>query len=71
MKLISFDVGIKNMAYCILDLSGTNFQIKDWNVLNLMNPVETTNYICNCKVKTKHQSHDFHILKVRHAIQRI
>ena len=53
MKLISFDVGIKNMAYCILDLSGTSFQIKDWNVLNLMNPVETTSYICNCKVKTK------------------
>ena len=53
MKLISFDVGIKNMAYCILDLSGTSFQIKGWNVLNLMNQVETTSYICNCKVKTK------------------
>ena len=32
MKLISFDIGIKNMAYCILDLSGQSFQIKDWNV---------------------------------------
>lgn len=36
MTLISFDVGIKNMAYCIfsLDSDKKEFVIKDWNVLN-------------------------------------
>ena len=37
MKLISFDVGIKNMAYCIFQItSGSPPSILDWNVLNLL-----------------------------------
>jgi hypothetical protein len=36
MKLISFDVGIKNMAYCIFDISGQYLSIQNWNVLNLL-----------------------------------
>ena len=35
MKVISFDVGIKNMAYCIFDVSG-ELSISGWNVLNLL-----------------------------------
>ena len=35
MKLISFDVGIKNMAYCIFDISG-QLSISGWNILNLL-----------------------------------
>jgi hypothetical protein len=35
MRLISFDVGIKNMAYCIFDISG-QLSITGWNVLNLL-----------------------------------
>lgn len=44
MRLVSFDVGIKNMAYCILDVSGVFSNIVDsslsivkWDVVNLMN----------------------------------
>ena len=36
MNLISFDVGIKNMSYCIFEIHQDGFVIKDWNVLNLM-----------------------------------
>jgi hypothetical protein len=40
MKLISFDVGIKNMAYCIFSIpeekNPSDFSILDWNILNLM-----------------------------------
>jgi hypothetical protein len=36
MKLISFDIGIKNMAYCIFDVSGEHLSIIGWNVLNLL-----------------------------------
>ena len=44
MRLISIDVGIKNLAYCIFDASNS---VLDWNVLNLMDaepPTET----CAC-----------------------
>ena len=40
MKVISFDVGIKNMAYCIFDISSNISQypkIIEWNILNLLN----------------------------------
>ena len=48
MRVISFDVGIKNMAYCIFGVSGSdasdssssNVSILDWNVLNLMSEGE-------------------------------
>lgn len=36
-RLISFDVGIKNMAYCLFDLSLNT--IVEWNVLNLCEDV--------------------------------
>jgi len=43
MKIISFDIGIKNMAYCILSKNETNRLIfLDWNVLNLMDSEEPT-----------------------------
>jgi hypothetical protein len=56
-KVISFDVGIKNMAYCLFDISGTSVQIVDWKVLSLMDE-EAPIVHCNCcavkpKGKTK------------------
>lgn len=35
MKLVSFDVGIKNLAYCIFDVSNSKFNVIDWNVISL------------------------------------
>lgn len=52
MKIISFDVGIKNMAYCILDLSGGKMEITDWNVLNLLNLQTFVQKKCTVKCKT-------------------
>jgi hypothetical protein len=48
MKVISFDIGIKNMAYCFLSVSGEQFEILDWNVLNLMDEVLQENHLCDC-----------------------
>ena len=55
MKIISFDVGIKNMAYCILDCSSNIIvpNIIDWNIVNLLNNTEDTNMICNQICKNK------------------
>jgi hypothetical protein len=51
MRVISFDIGIKNMAYCILDISN-NMVIKDWSVLNLIasEPIVQT---CTCSTSNK------------------
>jgi len=35
-QIISFDVGIKNMAYCIFEINDNNIKILDWQVLNLI-----------------------------------
>jgi len=58
MKLISFDVGIKNMAYCIFHLeTGSQAIIYDWNVINLMEVDENENnkQYCSCSLKTKNK----------------
>ena len=49
MSIISFDIGIKNMAYCVFDASGG---VVDWNVVSLMNQ-EPEVKICSVATKTK------------------
>jgi hypothetical protein len=51
MKLVSFDVGIKNMAYCIFDVSG-KISITGWNVLNLLEE-EPTSEVCSQIIPAK------------------
>ena len=42
MCLLSIDVGIRNLAYCMFDGSGN---VVDWNILNLMG-VEPVAQLC-------------------------
>lgn len=35
MKLLSFDVGIKNLAYCLIEYKNNTVNIIDWNIINL------------------------------------
>lgn len=65
MNLMSFDIGIKNMAYCILSSRPAElFTIVDWKVINLLETGQDTTIvpsICTCilakskkpKMKTK------------------
>jgi hypothetical protein len=49
MKIASFDIGIKNMAYCVFDICANNLpEIVDWNVINLTDDVV---YNCSCTMK--------------------
>jgi hypothetical protein len=56
-KLISFDIGIKNMAFCLFDIHSREFAIapaiQKWDVLNLMDVVENTQQLCTCSLKGK------------------
>ena len=56
MKVMSFDIGIKNMAYCILS-KPDQIHIDDWDVLNLMNEEVHPSYNCSCIIpaRTKKQ----------------
>ena len=53
MKIISFDIGIRNMAYCIMCLDEHGrLVIQDWNILNLLEK-EEPNVFCNCILGNK------------------
>jgi hypothetical protein len=60
MKWLSVDIGIKNMAYCIFTLENNEINVIDWNVINLIEPVKPTVYMCSCvnvsKTKGKSKS---------------
>jgi hypothetical protein len=53
MKIISYDIGIKNMSYCLFSVSGEQFEILDWNILNLMDEVVQNNNVCTCELSQK------------------
>ena len=53
MRVVSFDVGIKNMAYCFLSVSGEQMEILDWNILNLMDETIQENRTCTCALLKK------------------
>ena len=53
MKIISFDVGIKNMAYCCLEISESGVEIIDWQIVNLMNSQTVPSILCNVEIPPK------------------
>jgi hypothetical protein len=36
MYILAFDMGIRNLAYCLADISGKEFTIEDWNNYDLL-----------------------------------
>jgi hypothetical protein len=42
MKILSFDIGINNLSYCILSYEDENYVIHGWDILNI-NPHEDVN----------------------------
>ena len=65
-KIISFDVGIKNMAYCILKKNNEQITILDWNIIDMFSDENVTfcsSYLKNkaCNQKAKFHSNDKYI----------
>ena len=51
MKISSWDVGIKHLAYCILEKDDSNnITILQWDIINLL---QTNNYVCTKYNKNK------------------
>ena len=51
MKLLSFDIGIKNLAFCVLEKKDDSLDILDWGILNV-----SVDPICqHCNLKTNSQ----------------
>ena len=65
MKIISFDVGTKNLAYCIFDVNvDKSYIITGWGILDLINkPV----YQCCAKQK---KNHTLYVEKKQHTLIR-
>lgn len=47
-RVISIDVGIKNLAYCIIDVDNSDIKILDWSIVNLMEETPIPNIQCGC-----------------------
>lgn len=55
MKVLSFDVGIKNMGYCCLLIDASNIHITDWGIMDLLNTNSIT-HTCNATLKSKNKT---------------
>lgn len=36
MKLLSFDIGLKNLAYCLLEWDGSRYTVMEWDIINML-----------------------------------
>tara|TARA_Y100000385_G_scaffold234513_1_gene247829 strand:- start:4430 stop:5167 length:738 start_codon:yes stop_codon:yes gene_type:complete len=50
-KIISFDIGIKNLAYCIIEKSDENFKILHWDIINILEEKFSNIPKCNNYIK--------------------
>ena len=56
VKILSFDVGIKNLAYCLLEFNDTthdiiDHNIIDWGVINMMDKFTANSLKCSVSKK--------------------
>ena len=51
MKVVSIDIGIKNLAICILETTKIGFDIIFWEIINLSEETK-----CNCNIKIKNNT---------------
>mgnify|MGYP001349053320 CR=1 FL=1 len=67
MKILSIDVGIKNLAYCLLDTTDGKYNIYAWDVINLCGePLVCNQELKNgdCKRCAKYTKGNLHFCKV-------
>ena len=40
MRYLSWDIGIKNLSYCLLEKNENNYKIINWEIINLSEKTE-------------------------------
>lgn len=53
MKILSIDIGIKNLAYCLVEVDDNMYQILKWDVINLCKKSPICEYTIKNKKTTK------------------
>lgn len=78
-RIMSIDVGLKNLAICVLDLSGTTITLYDWTVLDLVPSVQCQScthtaqfhkkgkFLCRTHAKTCLIDNRIHALPTNHT----
>ena len=46
MNVLSFDVGMKNLAYCLFKIENKQYTILDWNIINICSNDNNNKKIC-------------------------
>ena len=59
MRILSIDVGIKNLAFCLIESNNKTFNILKWEVINLCNENTNVCQICQKKAKFYKQNESF------------
>ena len=52
-RIISIDVGIKNLAYCIIERDGSEFKIIKWDIINILDDKIKDEPGCQNHIKDK------------------
>ena len=53
MRILSWDVGIEHLAYCVIEKKDDVCNIKNWELINIMPENEFTNLKCCGEKKQK------------------
>lgn len=51
VKILSFDVGIKNLAYCLIEFTDNENKILDWGIINMMDKFTADTLKCSVSKK--------------------
>ena len=53
MNILSFDVGMKNLAYCLFKIENKQYTILDWDIINICSNDKEVKQICQGFKKKK------------------
>lgn len=65
--ILSWDVGIKNLAYCMLQKNDSTFKILDWGVINLVDDTQ----LCQVKLRGGNQCQTAAKYKIIHQDEKL